>query len=411
MLYNLGMFLLNSAIKIAAPFNPKAKLWCKGREHLLEKIETAMLSVKGRVVWFHCASLGEFEQGRQLIEDWKKRHENDTIVLTFYSPSGYEMRKDYKGADFVYYLPLDSSSNAQRFVKALNPKYAFFIKYEYWNNYLRELKNNGTKTYLVSAIFRKNDLFFKSYGNFHRSMLLYFDNLFVQNEESKQLLSTIGINNVNVFGDTRFDRVYNIISQTRKLEKIEAFAEGKEVFICGSSWPKDDEIVVSLIEKYKDISFIIVPHEIGEAKIVALVEKISKLGRECVRYSKCEKIENYRSSSVVVVDVIGILSSIYKYGRYGYIGGGFGVGIHNTLEAATFGLPLIFGSNYKRFDEAVSLVKLGSAQPINGFEEASKWLETMRKDKELYEKLSKKSAEFVEKNIGATSKIFNFIEE
>lgn len=410
MLYDLALLAGKITYCLMSLFNKKSALWCRGQKGLVKRIENDMRLVDGRVVWFHCASLGEFEQGRQLIEEWREKYPSDTIIITFFSPSGYEIRKDYKGADYIYYLPLDTTSNARRFIKAINPKYAIFIKYEYWNNYTKELKKIGAKVYVVSAIFRKNSMFFHPCGGAYRAILRRFDHLFLQNEASKELLSSIGITNTTVCGDTRFDRVLKIASQTKPIPKVEAFvSNNSDVFITGSSWPKDDEITIELVASFPDIKFIIVPHEIEETKIEDIVEHCAKLGRKTVRYSKENDTDSFCEAEVLVIDVIGILSSTYGYCKYAYIGGGFGAGIHNTLEAATFGLPIMFGPKHERFDEAVALVNNGIATVIKTPEEAKEWLLVMSSNKERYLKISSAAKTFVVKNGGASQEILNSI--
>lgn len=410
MFYDLLLLAGKVGFQIASPFHRKAALWCRGQKGLIEQIERDMRSVKGEVVWFHCASLGEFEQGRQLIEDWKVKRPTDTIVITFFSPSGYEVRKNYTGADYVYYLPLDTSSNAKRFVAALKPKYALFIKYEYWNNYTKELQKAGAKSYVVSAIFRERDAFFRPWGGAYRAILSRFDHLFLQNESSRELLASIGINNTSVCGDTRFDRVASIVKNVKPIPKIEAFSGGdRDIFIVGSSWPKDDDIVIELIGKFPEMKFIIVPHEIEETKIASIVERCIAKGRQTVRYGKVNDMKPFCEATVLVIDVIGILSAAYGYCKYAYIGGGFGTGIHNTLEAVTFGLPIIFGPKFERFDEAIALIDEGIATVITSVDDAQQWLASMSGDNDLYNKTSASAKAFVEKNSGATQEILRYI--
>lgn len=411
MFYDLLLLAGKAGFHIASPLHRKAALWCRGQKGLIERIESDMQAVKGEVVWFHCASLGEFEQGRQLIEDWRLKRPTDTIVITFFSPSGYEIRKNYEGADYVYYLPLDTNSNAKRFVAALKPKNALFIKYEYWNNYTKELQKAGTKSYVVSAIFRKGDAFFRPWGGAYRVILHRFDHLFLQNDSSRALLASIGVCNTTVCGDTRFDRVANIVKNAKPIPKVEAFSNGNNnIFIVGSSWPKDDEITIELIAKFPTMKFIIVPHELEEAKIASIEERCSANGRKTVRYGKVNDMKSFSDASVLIIDVIGVLSSAYGYCKYAYIGGGFGVGIHNTLEAATFGLPLIFGPKFDRFDEAIALVHNNIATVIASADDAQKWLETMSKNNELYDTASAAAKEFIAKNSGATQEILKYIE-
>lgn len=410
MLYDLLLDVGKAGFMAASPFNTKAAQWYHGQQGLIERIENDMKDVTADVVWFHCASLGEFEQGRQLIEDWKEKRPTDVIVITFFSPSGYEVRKNYGGADHIYYLPLDTSRNAARFVAAVKPKYALFIKYEYWNNYTKELQKAGTKSYVVSAIFREGDAFFSAWGGPYRAILHRFDHIFLQNEASKKLLETIGITNTTVCGDTRFDRVVKIAGDVKPIEKIEAFrGDDGNIFISGSSWPADDDITIELIGAFPDMKFIIVPHEIEESKIRSIVERCEAKGRKTVRYGKENAIDQFKEASVLIIDAIGILSSAYSYCKYAFIGGGFGAGIHNTLEAATFGLPIIFGPKYERFDEAIALEKNGTATVITSADDAIQWLTSMSGDEVLYNKISASAKEFVKKNSGASTEILKQI--
>ncbi|MFI3315870.1 MAG: glycosyltransferase N-terminal domain-containing protein, partial [Rikenellaceae bacterium] len=342
-----------------------------------------------------------------VIELFRESHPDYLILLTFYSPSGYELRKDYAHADYIYYLPLDTRKNAKRFLGIVSPEVAVFVKYDFWKNFLTELKNRDINCYVISAIFRPTQLFFKSYGASYAALLRNFTHLFVQNKESQQLLHSIGIDRVTVCGDTRFDRVMSIANSAKELELFKQFSEGSEVFITGSSWEKDDEITLGLIENFKKVKFIIAPHELCEAKIAKLYSDIEQLGRKVVRYTQIDDVQKAAECEVIIIDTIGILSKVYRNADYAYIGGGFGVGIHNTLEAATFGIPMIFGPNYQRFAEAVSLVELGVATPIDDANGAQRWLFDMQNNPAKRENLNQICKSFVEDNVGACQKIIN----
>lgn len=408
-LYDTSIGLYSLLLKAVSPFNKKAKFWCDGRKNIIARLREAFKDEKRPVAWFHCASLGEFEQGRSVIERFKACNEDYALLVTFFSPSGYEVRKNYEGADYIFYLPADTMCNVRRFLDIVNPKMAIFIKYEFWVNYLSELRRRDIDTYIVSAIFRPTQLFFKNYGGAYRKVLSSFNHIFVQNRESKALLDSIGLENVTVCGDTRFDRVYKIASENPSMPLFERFAEGSKVFISGSSWEPDDEITLRLIDDFRDIKFIIAPHEMSESKISKLVSAIVSSGRSVVRYTQITDEQSAAACDVIILDTIGILSKVYRYCNYCYIGGGFGVGIHNTLEAATFGLPMIFGPNYLNFMEAVTLAQLKVATPIDNQKEAIAWLRKMSTNELLYSSTSKRCKEYVEENIGACDIIIEHI--
>ena len=408
MFYNIGMYIFGGLMQTAALFHPKARLWCRGRKGLLKKTAAAIDPARP-VIWFHAASLGEFEQGRQLIEDMRADYPGHQIVVTFFSPSGYEVRKNYDKADLVTYLPLDTPRNAKRFVRTLHPEMVIFIKYEYWNNITREIKRNGGKLYIISAIYREKSVFFRWYGSMYRKILKRFDHLFVQNESSRELLATIGIDNVTVCGDTRFDRVHTIASGAREIEALKRFAGGRKSIVAGSTWPKDDEILLKLIVNHGEEPFIIVPHEIEESKIVRLKEAAEASGRKVVRYTRITDPQQTEEASVMIVDTVGILSSVYRYGKIAYIGGGFGVGIHNILEAATFGLPVIFGPNYRKFQEACDLLKLHGAHSISSYTEAEACLSQLLSDSEELKAETETAQAYIRQHTGATRTISEYI--
>lgn len=356
-LYNLIIHLYTLLLRLAALWNPKAKLWVAGRRYIFDKLQKTIKHDRP-LAWFHCASLGEFEQGRPVIEAYKKQFPTHRILVTFFSPSGYEVRKNYTSADYIFYLPADTTRNARRFVALVKPHIAFFVKYEYWFNYLRQLHKAGVPVVGVSSIFRPGQRFFRWYGRWQLAALKRFDHFFVQDQQSADLLAKAGITQASVSGDTRFDRVAEVARQKRSFPLVEQFAAGHQVFIAGSTWPPDEAMVRLLIEKnIPNLKFIIAPHEVHEARIQRLVES---LPHETVRFSQASD-QNLAEARVLVIDNIGILSHLYQYADVANIGGGFGVGIHNILEAATFELPVLFGPNYHKFREAVELIAQGGA--------------------------------------------------
>jgi len=364
---------------------------------LKEKIEPDT-----RYVWFHAASLGEFEQGRPVIEQLKREKPETKILLTFFSPSGYEIRKNYAGADIVSYLPLDVPGNAWYFVNLVKPSKAIFIKYEFWPNYLLALQAENIPVVSISAIFRPEQVFFKDYGKWYKKLLLTFQHIFVQDKFSKELLQAHGINNVTVAGDTRFDRVYDLYQQAKQLPLVEEFVKGAEkVIVAGSTWPKDEELLVQYLRLHPDLKLIMAPHEVHNSHIA----EISKLlDGKFVRYSDATA-ENVKSTNCLVVDIIGILSSIYRYANVTYIGGGFGVGIHNTLEAAVYGLPVVFGTNYQKFREARELIAIGGAFSISNYVTLEAQFDLLLKDNNA----GKIAGEYVKSNTGATEMILKVL--
>lgn len=405
LLYNSGIFLTDAAIRIASLFNPKARLWVKGRKGIFGNLARTVDS-SADVAWFHAASLGEFEQGRPVIEAFRKACPDYKILVTFFSPSGYEIRKNYPGADYVFYLPADTPRNVRRFMAIVRPKIAVFVKYEFWVNYLLAMQRAGTKLYLISSIFREKQVFFRPYGGLFRRALGAFRYIFVQNDTSRSLLKGIGVERVGVAGDTRFDRVYEIARQAKRLPEIERFAADVPVFIAGSTWPPDEELLLPLIERYPDVKFIVAPHEIDSARIEKLRERIS---RPTLRYTQLTPQSDFAGAGVLFVDTIGILSSVYRYGRWGYIGGGFGAGIHNTLEAAAFGLPLAFGPRYEKFKEARDLADLGGAVGISSQEELEQWFAGLHDDPDAAKRSGTACKEYVLQHKGATGQIMSEI--
>ncbi|GAB3201973.1 3-deoxy-D-manno-octulosonic-acid transferase [Pontibacter aydingkolensis] len=402
LLYDIGLKAYQAAIALASPFNEKARLMRQGREQQFEKLRQAFAGNQAPVVWFHCASLGEFEQGRPVMEAVKQTFPKYKILLTFFSPSGYEIRKNYAGADYIFYIPLDGAENAKQFLDITEPELAVFVKYEFWHYYLKELQQRSIPILSISAIFRKDQIFFKPYGGFNRNMLRRFTHIYTQNKTSLQLLNNIKINQASIAGDTRFDRVLQTAVSIKAIPLVEAFAAGKEVFMVGSSWPADIEVLLPLIQKYKQsIKFIIAPHEVNEASINAVMQN---LGNDAVRFSKIEE-GSAAKHNVLVIDNIGMLSSLYSYGTYAYIGGAFGKGLHNTLEAAVFGLPLFFGPKYDKFQEAKDLVALGCAFPVNNSQELLQVFEEVHTTPGLRQSITSKEKTYVQEQAGATAKI------
>jgi 3-deoxy-D-manno-octulosonic-acid transferase len=363
------------------------------------------LEKDARYIWFHAASLGEFEQGRPLIEKIRAKYPDYRILLTFFSPSGYEVRKNYRGADIVCYLPFDKPRNVKKFLDLVNPCMAFFIKYEFWKNYLDELHKRRIPVYSVSSIFRRGQIFFKWYGGTYRNVLRNFDHLFVQNERSKRYLAKIGINRVTVVGDTRFDRVLQIREEAKDLPLVELFKNNTMTFVAGSSWQPDEDLFIEYFNQHPEVKLIIAPHVIDENH---LVEIIRKLKRPYVRYTRADE-KNVRKADCLIIDCFGLLSSIYRYGEIAYIGGGFGVGIHNTLEAAVYGIPVIFGPKYQKFQEAIRLLEAKGGFSIKSYEELKALLDRMLEDEEFLRESGMNAGLYVTDNAGATDKVLNMI--
>ncbi len=405
--YNLSIGIYYILVLIASPFNPKAKLWIKGRKGTWNKLKNELDS-NSEYAWFHASSLGEFEQGRPIIEALKKEHTNLKVILTFFSPSGYEVRKNYDGADIICYLPLDTSYNARKFLGLVKPKWTFFIKYEFWYNFIKQTKKSGSALYLVSGIFRPDQLFFKSYGIWYRKFLKYFTHLFVQNEESAKLLDSISLKNHSVSGDSRFDRVVQIAQQSKDIDVAQQFANGAKTIVCGSTWEPDEINLLKYIqEENKELKLIIAPHEIHKAHIDSIIEKIK------VPYTLFSKAEStdLKVCRILIIDNIGMLSSIYKYGQIAYIGGGFGTGIHNTLEAAVYGVPVIFGPNHKKFQEALGLIAEGGGFAYSKYEELKELLDKFSSNQSELTTASQASNKYVNKMKGATESILAYLKQ
>ncbi len=406
-LYELGLVIFRLLLIVASPFNSKAKLWISGRKKLLPHISLKLSTEKReKRIWVHVASLGEFEQGRPIIEHIKKHQPQYTIILTFFSPSGYEIRKDYEFADYVFYLPEDTARNAKKFIDILQPEMALFIKYEYWYNHLMYLKKRDIPVYMVSAIFRKNHIFFKWYGFWYRKMLKTIKYFFVQNETSKQLLNKLGYTNVSVGGDTRFDRVVEIAEKAEKYPEIEKFKGFNKILIAGSTWKEDEDILIEYINKNnnKNWKYIIAPHEIHERNIKRIENALQK---SSVKFSEV-KSTNLPEKDVLIINNVGMLSSIYQYGDIAYIGGGFNTGIHNILEPATFGLPVIFGPDYTDFQEAHDLIRIGGAYSVADKNKFTKIINELITNNLIKQK-GGICKNYIEEKKGATFKIVNWI--
>ena len=407
-LYNLIILLASQVVKLLALFSPKMKLFVNGRKEVFSKIREK-IKLSDKTIWFHAASLGEYEQGLPVIEKIKAQYPNHKTVVTFFSPSGYEVRKNNTVADVTVYLPLDTKSKAKMFLKLVHPELVFFIKYEYWPNYLNELKKLQIKTYLISGIFRKNQAFFKWYGGFYRNALKTFDYFFVQNDSSKKLIQSIGFNNVKVSGDTRFDRVVSILERDNSLDFIENFKDKKTTIVIGSSWPKDENLLVDYINKSSDeIKFIIAPHNIKAEQISNLKSQITK---STVLFSEKSNID-LSNFNVFIIDTIGILTKIYSYADIAYVGGGFGnPGVHNILEPATFGVPIVIGPNYSHFAEATALVHQEGCVSISNQNELNEAFDNLIFNEDIRHEKGHICSTFVQMNKGATDIILKHIIE
>lgn len=399
-LYNIGISFYGLIVSAFSIFNSKAKLFSRGRKNIFDHIEKTVDTTQ-RHIWFHFASLGEFEQGRPVLEKIKELHPQKRIVITFFSPSGYEIRKNYALAAGVFYLPLDTAGNAKRFISLINPEMAVFTKYEFWYHYFKTLNAQHIPLYLISGIFRPDQIFFRWYGSFHRKILSFVDHFFVQNRESVDLLNRLKLENVSLSGDTRFDRVAENASSPKKVTLVENMCTNNRVFVAGSTWPADERLIASLIRQQPDWKFIIAPHEIDEAHI----QEIEKLIPGAVRYSSLLKGDSV--AQTLIIDNIGLLSSLYQYARISYIGGGFGLGIHNTLEAAAFGTPVIFGPKYDKFQEAKDLIALTAAKSIETENDLSAAFIYFKNNEEA----GKTAAKYVNEKTGSTRQILEFIEK
>lgn len=406
-MYNIGLYLYLMGVAICSLFSKKVKKMWRGERQAVSTLRR-MVDPRAQYVWFHAASLGEFEQGRPLMERLRRDHPEYKILLTFFSPSGYEVRKDYKGADIVCYLPLDTVRNARRFLRAVRPVMAFFIKYEFWYNYLHILKHRNVPVYSVSSIFRPGQVFFKWYGREYAHVLRCFTRFFVQNEVSRQLLSQIGITDVTIVGDTRFDRVIQIQQEAKQLPVVEAFKDGRQVFVAGSSWQPDENVFIPYFNAHPDWKLIIAPHVIDDSHLAAIRRMLGD--RRVVRYSAAAAaqelpVDELREASVLIIDCFGLLSSIYRYGELAYVGGGFGAGIHNVLEAAVWSVPVIFGPNNKRFQEAQGLLEARGGFEITGTDDFRQTADALLAHSEELRLCGQRAGGYVKSRSGATERV------
>ncbi len=404
-MYSFVIYVYLLVVKIVSLFNKKVRLMVNGHAKVFDILRENIKEGEP-YIWFHAASLGEFEQGRPLMERIRRQYPEYNILLTFFSPSGYEVRKNYEGADVICYLPFDTPRNVRRFLDLAHPAMAFFIKYEFWQNYLKALQRRHIPVYSVSSIFRKEQVFFRWYGGQYYKVLTRFTHLFVQNEISKNLLSQLGIRDVTVVGDTRFDRVVEIMQQAKRLPLVQAFKQDYPVFVAGSSWPPDEDLFIEYFNTHPEWKLIIAPHVIGENH---LQDIISKLKRPYVRYTRATE-ENVKQADCLIVDCYGLLSAIYRYGEIAYIGGGFGVGIHNVLEAAVYGVPVMFGPNNKRFREARQLLQEGGAFEIQDAAGFKALTDRLLSDEAFLKKSGDAAGRYVKGNAGAADKILSMID-
>ncbi len=406
-MYSLGIYIYILCVRIASLFNTKARLLLDGHAETFG-ILARTLRTNDRYVWFHASSLGEFEQGRPLMERIRQRHPEYKILLTFFSPSGYEVRKNYAGADIVCYMPFDTPRNARRFVRMVKPEKAFFIKYEFWKNFIDELHRSKCEVYSVSSIFRRNQIFFRSYGKQYAKVLHNFTRIFVQNDDSRRLLESVGITAVSVAGDTRFDRVTDIRNAAKDVDVAKHFAEGAtNVLVVGSSWEPDEDIIIPYFNEHKDLKLILAPHVVNEAHIRRI---LSALKRPAIRITQAEKENtNLQDFDCMIVDTYGMLSSIYRYGNIAYVGGGFGVGIHNVPEAAVYGVPVVIGPNHQKFREAEMLLHLGGCFEITSSDTFAMTMKLLTQNEDSRKKAGDAAGNYIMSNAGAADKIFDAI--
>ncbi|MBP5687232.1 MAG: 3-deoxy-D-manno-octulosonic acid transferase, partial [Muribaculaceae bacterium] len=397
-LYNIGISAYRLAARIVSPWNPKAKKMVQGQDSTMDYLEQT-LDAEGGYIWIHTASLGEFEQGRPLIEKIRETHPDAKILLSFFSPSGYEVRKGYDKVDAVCYLPMDTPKRVKAFLDRVNPQIAIFVKYEFWGNYLEQLKNRNVPTYIISAIFRPSQIFFKPWGGMFRKMLGCFTHLFVQNDESRKLLHDIGVDNVTVCGDTRLDRVLQIKAQAKEFPAIAAMTAGdKTTLVMGSSWEPDEDIIIPYFNSHPEMKLIIAPHEFDESRIAALMARIK---RPVARYTQLEG-NDPSTLDCMIIDCFGILSSLYRYSTIAYVGGGFGTGIHNVPEAAVYGIPVIFGPKHEKFREAVELNECGGGFAISNAQQCHQILDKLLSDKKALNAAGTAASDYIKTHTGAT---------
>lgn len=402
LLYDICIAVYVVLIRLASHFNRKAKLWCDGRSGMFERMRSTIGEAE-KIVWVHVASLGDFEQGRPLVDKIKADYPDYKILLTFFSPSGYEMRKNYPNADYVFYIPADTKREVRRFLDVVRPKVAIFVKYEFWLNMLTELGRRNIRTFIVSAIFRRRSIFFNPLGGIWRKALGVFETIFVQDEPSKELLAEIGVENVEVAGDTRFDRVLAIAEKAEKVEVVERFKGNSRLFVAGSTWAPDEEILLPLIKANPDVKFVIAPHEMDERRIDRILCET-----KAVRYTQCVGVD-IADKQVLVLDTMGLLSRVYGSAEWVYVGGGFGAGIHNTLEAAVYGLPVAFGTKYHKFKEARDLLALGVGHSVKDEQELQRWFGELKNDADYLARLSTLAKLYVGQHRGTTEKIVSAI--
>lgn len=404
MIYSLVIYIYLFGVKLAALFSEKPAKMVKGHREVFDILRDK-IDRNARYIWFHAASLGEFEQGRPLIERIRKEHPEYKILQTFFSPSGYEVRKNYQGADIVCYLPFDTPRNVRRFVELANPCMVFFIKYEFWQNYLNQLYKKGIPVYSVSSIFRPNQIFFRWYGKDYRKVLKTFAHLFVQNEVSKKLLAGIGVTDVTIVGDTRFDRVLDICADAKELPLVKAFKGDSMTLVAGSSWGPDEDIFIRYFNEHPAMKLVIAPHVVSDSHLKEIMDKVK---RPCIRYTEATE-QNVANADCLIIDCYGLLSSIYRYGEISYIGGGFGVGIHNVLEAAVYGIPVIFGPNNKKFREAQHLLEKKGGFEINNYDDFNMLMNKFLTDSAYLQQAGKSAGGYVKYNSGALDKIMKAI--
>lgn len=403
-LYSICIIIYAKLVRLVSPFYPKARKWSDGRRGLIERIGSDMANVDN-VVWVHVSSLGDFEQGRPIVDYIKENYPSYKILLTFFSPSGYEARKNYPNADYVYYIPVDTRREVRRFLDAVRPKVVIFVKYEFWLNMLVELRKRNIRTFIVSAIFRRNSIFFSPFGRIWRNALRTFEMLFVQDEASKSMLAEIGVTNVVVAGDTRFDRVVAIAETAERIDAIEQFKGDKRLFVAGSTWRADENILLPLINENPDVKFVVAPHEMAEYRIDRILREV-KGG--AVRYSQLAQCD-FKNKQVLVLDTVGLLSRVYGSAEWAYVGGGFGAGIHNTLEAAVYGLPVAFGPKYHKFKEACDLIALGVGKSVSNGCELISWFDSLRNNDKLLVEISEKAKRYTREQCGVTERVVKMI--
>lgn len=407
--YNLVLWALRWGANLGALLNTKASQFVKGRRGIFKHLRKDFVNVQAPVIWIHCASLGEFEQGRPIIESIKKESPHYKILLTFFSPSGYEVRKNYAHADFVYYLPWDTAKNAKRFVDITNPAIAIFVKYEFWHHFACAIRKNNIPLISVSAIFRNDQLYFQWYGNFYRHILKNFQHFFVQNHESKKLLKSIGIDVVTVAGDTRFDRVMQVVDRAEEIPLARKFKAEQKTFVVGSCWPEDLEVLTPFInEQRQGIKFILAPHEVTESSLSSIEKSLMV---KHIRFSRADSFADLEDYTVLIIDNIGMLSKLYRYGEFAFVGGAFGKGLHNILEAACYGIPIFFGNtNYEKFKEATDLINRGGAFDVSDYRDFIAKYE-MINIPENFMLACEVTRSYVEENLGATEKIMSYCRE